>query len=216
MASLNPRRITESLAYLRRAQPRQSAPYGDGFEWNPVIAEDRVEAFERCHSIRLPSEYRDFLTQIGNGGAGPYYGIFPLGTVDDNVTVREWNVNDNLVGDPAKPFRFDHAWNDTSNMPPDDLPDEEEYWRRMGDFERTYWSSEMMNGAIPICHQGCALRIWLVVTGPQSGELWDDRRSEYEGVRPLLLADGSRATFGAWYDEWLEQRLMAANCKAQN
>jgi len=188
---------------------------GTSFELNPVIGEDRVEAFEQDHSFRLPSEYKDFLIQIGNGGAGPYGGVFSLGTVDDNFTVRDWAVNDDLVGDPSKPFRFEEAWNDTSNMPPDDLieKNEKEYWRHMEDFERTYWSPDLMNGAIPICHQGCALRIWLVVTGPQSGKLWDDRRSEYEGIRPLELADGSRATFAAWYDEWLEQRLAAANRK---
>ena len=77
-------------------------------------------------------------------------------------------------------------------MPPDDLleKNEKEYWRQMGEFEETYWSSELINGAIPICHQGCALHIWLVVTGPHAGKLWDDRRKEYEGIRPLELADG--------------------------
>jgi hypothetical protein len=147
---------------------------------NPSIAESRVEAFEQGHSVRLPSEYRDFLVQIGNGGTGPYQGVFSLGTVDDGFAVRAWKVNDSLVGDPSRPFRFEWAWNDTSNMPPDDLLErnEEKYWRQMEDFEKTYWSSELMNGAIPICHQGCALRIWLVVTGPHSGELWDDRRSD--------------------------------------
>jgi len=172
-----------------------------------------VEAFERAHSIRLPSDYRDFLVQIGNGGAGPCYGVFSLGTVDDGFAVRDWKVNDNLVGDPSKPFRFKEAWNDISNMPPVDLleKNEQEYSRLMDEFEKVYWSSELMNGAIPICHEGCALRIWLVVTGPGSGELWDDRRSEYKGIRPLELSDGSRATFGAWYEEWLDQSLAAAN-----
>jgi hypothetical protein len=212
MPSPTPERVKESLARLRFLRPPQSG-LDHGFEMNPVIAEDRVEAFEQRYSIRLPSEYRDFLVQIGNGGAGPCYGVFALGTVDDGFAVREWSVNDNLVGDPSKPFRFEEAWNDTAKMPTEDMceKNEEEYWRCMGDFERTYWSSELMNGAIPVCHQGCALRIWLVVTGSQSGTLWDDRRSEYEGVRPLKLADGSKATFGAWYDEWLEQHLAAAN-----
>lgn len=208
MHSLIPQRITESLAYLRCARPPQPGV----FELSPVIAEDRVREFEQSHSIRLPSEYRDFLVQIGNGGAGPYYGLFSLGTVDDGFAVRDWTVNDNLVGDPSKPFRFEEAWNDVSNMPSEDLH-EEKYWRRMEDFERTYWGSELMNGAIPICHQGCALRIWLVVTGPGSGEVWDDRRSEYEGIRPVRLADGSRATFGAWYDEWLQRCLAATDRK---
>jgi hypothetical protein len=210
MSSLIPHRVTESLAYLHRLR----APESGVFELNPVILEDKVRAFEQDRSIRLPSEYRDFLVQIGNGGAGPHYGVFPLGTVDDNFAIRNWTPNDDLVGDPSKPFRFEEAWNDISDMPPDDLHEnEEEYWRRMEFFERTYWGAEFINGAIPICHQGCALRIWLVVTGPQAGMLWDDRRSEYQGIRPLELTDGSRATFGAWYDEWLQRCLAETDSK---
>jgi hypothetical protein len=30
----------------------------------------------------LPQEYRHFLTEIGNGGAGPFYGLFPWGKWD--------------------------------------------------------------------------------------------------------------------------------------
>lgn len=136
MPSSSSFRVTESLAYLRRVRSSQSSVDGQTYELNPVIAEDRVELFEHAYLIRLPSEYRDFLVQIGNGGAGPYYGIFPLGTVDDNFAVRAWKVNDSLVGDPSKPFRFEDAWNDTTNLPPDDLleKNEEEYWRQMGDF----------------------------------------------------------------------------------
>jgi hypothetical protein len=75
-----------------------------------MIAEHRVGAFGLGHSIRLPPEYRDFLVQIGDGGAGPYHGVFPLGTVDDRFAVRAWRVNDSLVADPSRPFWFEGAW----------------------------------------------------------------------------------------------------------
>jgi hypothetical protein len=132
--------------------------------------------------------------------------VFPLGMVDDNFGLRQWHSNDGLVDDPSKPFHLVGDWNDRSTMPSDALADADqaEYDRRMDDFEKLYFRSDRMSGAIPICHQGCALRIGLVVTGEGAGRLWDDRRSEYEGVRPLLLTDGSPATFGAWYLEWLQ------------
>jgi hypothetical protein len=90
-------------------------------------------------------------------------------------------------------------------MPEPELADVDkaEFERRTEDFEQAYWRPDLLNGAIPICHQGCALRIWLVVTGEAAGQLWDDRRSEYGGIRPLRLADGSTATFDRWYDEWV-------------
>lgn len=34
--------------------------------------------FEGRHAIALPSDYRQFLTEISNGGAGPNYGVIPI------------------------------------------------------------------------------------------------------------------------------------------
>lgn len=100
------------------------------------------------------------------------------------------------------------------DKPSNDLAheDQAEYDRRMENFENAYFRSDHLKGALPICHQGCALRIWLVVTGEGAGYLWDDRRSEYGGIRPLMLRNGSAATFGTWYFEWLQDCLgMAEN-----
>jgi hypothetical protein len=47
---------------------------------------------------------------------------------------------------------------------------------------------------------------WLVLTGTQAGYLWEDRRSEYGGIKPLRLADGSSATFMGSYDAWLNAK----------
>ncbi len=68
-----------------------------------------------------------------------------------------------------------------------------------------------MNGAIPICHEGCALRIWIVVTGEQTGHLWRDRRAEFMGVERVLTADGTHATFSRWYNQWLDDCLQATS-----
>jgi hypothetical protein len=114
-----------------------------------------------------------------------------------------------MVGVLSKPFPHSEEWNDLSTMPAEDLAerDKSEWDRQMEVFDQTYWKTSLVNGAIPICHEGCALRIWLVITGTQAGYLWEDRRSEYDGLKPLQLADGSLATFTRWYDEWLNACL---------
>jgi hypothetical protein len=48
------------------------------YQFNPPLSMKRVEKFERDHKVSLPRPYRRFITELGNGGAGPYYGIMPL------------------------------------------------------------------------------------------------------------------------------------------
>jgi hypothetical protein len=207
MHELDRSRVGQSLASLRSSNCRVFGAEAHGFDLNPVLSEAAIATFERTHGVRLPSDYRAFLTTLGNGGAGPFHGIFPLGKVDDGFALRDWTEGD--IGVLSRAFPFNEEWNDLSTKPCDDLVDldEVEYWKQMETFERRYFSVALVDGAFPICHEGCALRILLVVTGDQAGNLWDDRRSEYGGIKPIRLADGSKATFADWYHEWLERCL---------
>ncbi|WP_190064503.1 hypothetical protein [Streptomyces griseocarneus] len=60
-----------------------------------------------------------------------------------------------------------------------------------------------------IAHLGCALREWLVVSGPERGRVWSDGRADGVDLAPLLddkLGDkGEPVTFTRWYLAWLEQ-----------
>jgi hypothetical protein len=189
--------IRNALERLRTAAPEVFGANGHHFALNEPLVETQVGAFERHHAIRLPREYRRFLIELGNGGAGPYYGVHPLGTFDGasgNVDRRTL-----FIGSLAQPFAFREPWNDLMDCPDRALADtdEEEYERRMNAFERQYWHPSVMNGAFPICDKGCALRIWLVVAGSEAGTVWCDDRADYGGIAPVLTHDGSRATFGA-------------------
>jgi hypothetical protein len=68
-----------------------------------------------------------------------------------------------------------------------------------------YWNPAIMNGAIPICHIGCALRQWLVVNGDQKGFVWNDYRADCGGVLPVVDESGRQVTFSGWYMSWLEE-----------
>jgi hypothetical protein len=67
-----------------------------------------------------------------------------------------------------------------------------------------------MNGAIPICHQVCAIRTWLVVTGPMKSTVWDDYRCDNEGIIPVKNKDGKYSLFFEWYIDWLNQSILEA------
>jgi hypothetical protein len=53
------------------------------FHTHPPLIEPTVREFETRHQVVLPPEYGGFLIHVGNGGAGPAYGIFKLGEMDD-------------------------------------------------------------------------------------------------------------------------------------
>ncbi|MBR7835666.1 hypothetical protein KDL01_20490 [Actinospica durhamensis] len=102
-----------------------------------------------------------------------------------------------------------------------DFPDAEAFAKAMAAFEEeneqaleTAWSPEQTRGALCLCHSGCALRKWLVLTGPQRGTIWNDDRADDADLTPLLL-DGAPATFERWYLLWLEDAETKAKAARQ-
>jgi hypothetical protein len=133
----------------------------------------------------LPSEFRDFGMKIGNGGAGPFYGLFELNGSDPE------NITD--LDQIKKPFR----WTDVTNPMQWQNPETEGGVLVDGD-----WL--LVPGALYLCHYGCALRFFLVVNGPQAGEVWMDRQAEGNGITPERGEDGSKLRFLQWYEKWLD------------
>lgn len=190
------------------------------YELNPPLPEEDVTEFECKHSIRLPADYRRFLLNLGNGGAGPTYGLFPLDRHDDGWKFCSFESGF-LVGDLAQAFTHRDAWNANNELwsrEPDleSLTQEEQHqametWDRL--LETEYWSRSIMGGAIPICHLGCARRQWLVVTGAEQGNVWVDDRADNRGVYPLRSEEGDRVDFAQWYMGWMSDSLLAAEKK---
>lgn len=186
------------------------------YDLNPPLSEEEVAQVEAKHGCRFPDEYRRFITEIGNGGAGPAYGVFPLGMQDRSHDLCRWDEGYALIGDLSRPFPLRDAWNLPEDFwrqqpdPPEDMPVEEqdrmhEAWERK--LESDYYATSITDGAIPICHEGCALRNWLVVTGPLAGTVWRDLRADNEGIEPFLKEDGTRMGFNDWYLHWVEQNI---------
>jgi hypothetical protein len=46
--------------------------------FQPPLDEPSIAAHEAEWGVRLPAPYRAYLRELGNGGAGPFYGVLPL------------------------------------------------------------------------------------------------------------------------------------------
>ncbi len=205
--------ILDTLRLLKR-KDRHWRIFGSGlhhYELNPPLPVQEADAFEKKYGITLPEDYRYFITQVGNGGAGPFCGVFALGEWAFNRIAHKldepgWEITDDI----GQPFPHTDAWNlpatfwENEPDPPRVTPREEvdRLWAAWDQAEREAYA-HVMDGAVPICHRGCGLSQWLVVNGTQKGYVWDDNTADRAGIAPLRNAQGRQMTFADWYLDWL-------------
>ncbi|ENV18064.1 SMI1/KNR4 family protein [Acinetobacter guillouiae] len=169
------------------------------YRLNPCLSLDVIEQFESSYQIQLPKDYVAFLTQLGNGGAGPYYGIEPFEKV--LFTDLDYPNNDNLLH-PNLAFPHTQPWNEFFE-PTCDEEDEEEYERQYSEFHQ-----HQMDGVLAICNYGCGVSLNLVVNGAECGHIWIDDRANDGGIYPSHeFGNTDRIPFLDWYELWLDLSL---------
>jgi len=179
-------------------------------ELGPALSETELSEIETQTGTRLPGQYRSFLLQAGNGGAGPHYGLCSLRKTDGTWEVDGDQGIETDMDRLAEPFRHTTAF-----YPPEFLPVEPtktdfktpgDYYDAADKWDQRRWQvvDEHTCGLLYLCEIGCGLRIALVVTGPARGGIWINRIAEGAGIEPLFDSDGAPLTFTAWYREWLD------------
>lgn len=182
---------------LRRAVAMDARPFGaetSGLHRAPPLSPEAVTAVEARLGVALPEEYRAFITRIGDGGAGPAYGLFSL---DEAVGEAELGVVPDLVALP-----FPHAAH--YNPGKDDAV--LELWNRVdagevNEADADAFDARLRAGTLALCDEGCGYLHFLVVSGPARGTMWIDSRASDAGFGPLGV------TFLEWYERWLDDVL---------
>lgn len=207
-------RLVQRLDRLRTLDPDLQAFGALSHEYRllPPLSELEIAGFEQEHGVVLPAEYRLFLARVGNGGAGPYYGLTPLAAwrpdlllveryvefdgdrpvmvdgkiVEVEIGPRPWL---DRLADPARPFLLEGPWpqRDSDVLPAQD--------------------AHPFDGCTFLCEMGDGYRCFLVITGSRAGEVWEDHTHgvAFEAVRPTGL------TFLAWYEQWLDGEIAPDN-----
>jgi len=174
--------------------------YKHQYKLNPKLSEEEVLKFESDNKVRLPEQYRDFLKTIGNGGAGPYYGLEKLenGLYID-LDYKEENAKIAL----SKPFPFTEPWNLIAKSFEKELSDEE-----YNKLQNEYFDDKWINGLLRLSNYGCGIFMNLVVTGKERGHIWVDNRCNDGGLCPdPYFEQKGRTTFLDWYELWLDSEL---------
>jgi len=89
--------IIDRLDFLRRTDPgfTRFGSAGHRYLLNQPLTESAVTAFEVRCGVSLPKDYRTFLLEVGDGGAGPFYGVFRLDRSDHSAGNydRPWSAD---------------------------------------------------------------------------------------------------------------------------
>src|SRR5688500_10289501 len=73
--------VSEMVARIAGADPERKvfASFRHAYELHAPVDQATLARAEQAIGAPLPDEYRRFIVDVADGGAGPYYGVLPLG-----------------------------------------------------------------------------------------------------------------------------------------
>ena len=163
------------------------------YQCNEKAAEQEILAFEQQHGIVLPSGYRLFLKELGNGGAGPDYGVYPLGYRLDEFADGLSSLRRPCILNPM--------------MDEEVLIQLNHYFDAEEEVSETLFLEEqsiLWGGILPIGTPGCIGGHGLVLNGEYAGCV----------IHVNLVRDWPLFRFYLpfldWYEDWLDKVISGA------
>lgn len=194
-------RVKDKLLLLQNRPLPEEMPFGVEahlYRMKPPLSSAALESFEDAHHVRLPEDYRAFLLHVGNGGAGPYYGILPLQSWDDiyhDELEDELNEDPDVIGRAlVAPCPIE------DNLIFDGWEDSEENYR--WNYRLPHYEYSPFQGTITICDQGCTYYSILVVSGNARGRVCNVDLDWCVAPNLAPFPD-----FLSWYEAWLDRSL---------
>lgn len=161
-------------------------------EWKAPLAEEVVARFEEENGIRLPEDYRRFITTKASGGTQPFYGLYS--------PVKE---EPSFEAEPDLKLSFPYTLHKPLVI------------GEMTEAEQDAFFNEDPCGAdrgyLVLCTEGCGMDNILIVNTEDPdcyGTVWFyDLANDY-GIMPLLWPEnGKPFTFLDWLEYWVDFTL---------
>lgn len=166
------------------------------YRLGPCLTDAEISEFERQHDSTLPDEYRRFLMEVGNGGAGPEYGLYKLGERQVQTTLQHFEDSvliEQLWATAPTKYKSDPSV--------------------LSDFQMPTTFSKFL----PIANDGCTYQSVLILDGEERGNIWS---GDFSGDPTLVPVDKSFGTlprapeserkalsFYEWYNLWLDRQI---------
>ncbi|OWR31457.1 hypothetical protein CDO73_06940 [Saccharibacillus sp. O23] len=153
-----------------------------GYRMNETLDATQIASFEAAAGVTLPEEFSEFLQVVGNGGAGPYYGVTPLKLGERADRLRA----DCLLSPDMSQAR----WNELTAFLEETALSRAEKEQRL---------NELYGGLLEIGAMGWTFEMRLVLTGRHRGRIvYIDRTHQI----PYFTYE---ANFLEWYERWLDE-----------
>ncbi|WP_431265901.1 SMI1/KNR4 family protein [Roseateles chitinivorans] len=194
------RRILAKLAQAKAADPKLEV-FGSnthGYALHAPAKPQALNDFEARLAITLPTAYRQFLLDVGNGGngsnssgAGPFYGVYGIG---NSMGAMQGDSLAKAVAKPCvlSPGMSPADWDAlVAHVGLDGKLDDEAYDQAV---------DTLFGGLLPIGSQGCSMYHGVVLNGPYRGRVVN---FDMERSGPPVFA--FEPDFLAWYERWLDE-----------
>ena len=185
------------------------------YRLNSPLKESFVHRIEEKYGFTLPEDYFRFITKIGDGGAGPAYGINPF--IDFIIENKTYNKNYPYVDKYIESYRHSLAKPFT---PRQMMSDEVEDYaiatiKAYEQNPENYFIYETSddndlcdtNGFFVLGTHGCQWDFGLITAGEKRGQIFD---TDNEGAYGFVAA-----SFDEFYQNWLEEISDTENFKKE-
>lgn len=162
---------------------------GHHYDLKPVVSEAEMVAIEKKLGITVPEEMRAFYTQVGNGGAGPAWGLFQLEyTFPEEEFLKDYPQFCSMTCDYG---------DDYANGIKGQLDKDPRYMEKVEGF----------GGFLKLADYGHGMTAYMVVGGDQQvGKMWfllED--GDVLQIAPMVKkGEDWQMSFLDWYEGWLE------------